>query len=77
MARLAGCAVFRATWRGASVACKRLKPSFAEDMGALTEMRAELAIWCRLQHPNICQFLVRSPASNHTLMQVSRGATFA
>ena len=50
-------AVFRATWRGAPVVVKRLKPEFAEDAGALEELRAELAVWCRLHHPHILHFL--------------------
>lgn len=42
--------VFKSTWRGAPVVVKRLKREFADDATALTELRAELAIWCRLHH---------------------------
>ncbi len=49
--------VYTATWRGARVAVKRLKGAFSTDSAAVAEFRAELAVWCRLHHPNVCQFL--------------------
>ena len=49
--------VYTAYWRGTRVAVKRLKGDFADDTSALAEFRAELAVWCRLHHPHVCQFL--------------------
>jgi hypothetical protein len=49
--------VYTATWRGTRVAVKRLKGAYADDTAALAEFRAELAVWCRLHHPHVCQFL--------------------
>jgi hypothetical protein len=49
--------VYSAYWRGTRVAVKRLKGDFADDTSALAEFRAELAVWCRLHHPHVCQFL--------------------
>ena len=49
--------VYAAQWRGARVAVKRLKGAFTDDSAAVAEFRAELAIWCRLHHPNVCQFM--------------------
>lgn len=49
--------VYSAYWRGTRVAVKRLKGDFADDASALAEFRAELAVWCRLHHPHVCQFL--------------------
>lgn len=49
--------VFKGSWRGAPIVCKRIKREFSDDSTALSEMRAELAIWSRLHHPNVCRFL--------------------
>ena len=48
--------VYAGTWRGAPVAVKRLKAAFADDSAAVAEFRAELAVWSRLHHPNVCAF---------------------
>ena len=48
--------VYAGTWRGAPVAVKRLKSAFADDTAAVAEFRAELAVWSRLHHPNVCAF---------------------
>jgi len=47
--------VFRAKWRGSTVACKRLKnPNVLEELG---DFRREIAILGKLRHPNILLFL--------------------
>ncbi|RWR91727.1 Protein kinase domain-containing protein [Cinnamomum micranthum f. kanehirae] len=49
--------VYLVKWRGTNVAAKTIRPSIASNIKVKNIFLKELALWQRLLHPNIVQFL--------------------
>ncbi|EXC06825.1 Dual specificity protein kinase splA [Morus notabilis] len=49
--------IYLVNWRGTEVAAKTIRPSFASNPRVKDTFMKELALWQKLRHPNIVQFL--------------------
>lgn len=62
--------IFRATWRGTPVACKRIRADLIneEKRVALQDLAIEVTHLQQLRHPNICMLLGYSTSENNPVM---------
>ncbi|KAL6969760.1 hypothetical protein U1Q18_029470 [Sarracenia purpurea var. burkii] len=49
--------ILKASWRGTTVAVKRILPSLSDDRLVIQDFRHEVNLLVKLRHPNIVQFL--------------------
>ncbi|XVE73870.1 hypothetical protein DITRI_Ditri11bG0153100 [Diplodiscus trichospermus] len=59
--------VYLVKWRGTEVAAKTIRSSIASNPKAKNTFMKELALWQRLRHPNIVQFLGVLKSSNRLM----------